>query len=63
MPGLVLEIRVEKGQTIEKGEPILVLEAMKMENVLKSPSGGVVADIKIEKGEAVEKNQVLVTFE
>lgn len=63
MPGLVLEINVAIGQAIEKGDAVLVLEAMKMENVLKSPAAGVVASIEIEKGNAVEKGQILVTFE
>ncbi len=63
MPGLVLEIRVTEGQTIAKGEPIIVLEAMKMENILKSPADGVVKKILAKKGTAVEKGQVLVTFE
>lgn len=60
MPGLVLEIKVSEGQTIEKGDAVLVLEAMKMENVLKATSTAIVQKIMIEKGDAVEKNQVLI---
>ncbi len=63
MPGLVLDIRVKEGQAISKGEAIIVLEAMKMENILKSPADVVVKKIVAIKGSAVEKNQVLVTFE
>ncbi len=63
MPGMVLDILVEVGQEIKKGDPIVVLEAMKMENVLKSPSDSKVKSINAEKGKAVEKNQVLVVFE
>lgn len=63
MPGLVLDIRVSIGQEIAEGDPLLVLEAMKMENVLKSPTAGVIKSISVEKGQAVEKNQILVTFE
>lgn len=63
MPGLVLDIRVEVGTEVAEGDPLLVLEAMKMENVLKSPTSGVIKSISVEKGQAVEKNQVLVTFE
>lgn len=63
MPGMVLDILVEVGQEIKKGDPIVVLEAMKMENVLKSPSDSKVKAIHAEKGKAVEKNQVLVVFE
>lgn len=63
MPGLVLDIRVGEGQTVAKGEPLIVLEAMKMENILKSPADVVVKKITAKKGTAVEKNQVLITFE
>ena len=62
MPGLVLEIRVNEGDTIKKGDPVLVLEAMKMENFIKSPVDGVIKKINVKKGLAVEKNQVLVQF-
>lgn len=60
MPGLVLDIMVEAGQTITKGEPLLILEAMKMENVLKSAGEGTVKSIVVEKGNAVEKGQIMI---
>lgn len=60
MPGLVLNVLVENGQTIQKGDAVLVLEAMKMENVLKAPSDGVIRKIRIAKGDKVEKNQVMI---
>lgn len=63
MPGLVLKIMVKPGQEVAKDDPILILEAMKMENVLKSPTDGVVKEIGVEKGDAVEKNTVLIAFE
>ena len=63
MPGLVLDILVEPGQTISKGEPVLILEAMKMENIIKSPAEGTIRSVGIEKGKAVEKNEILVSFE
>jgi biotin carboxyl carrier protein len=62
MPGLVLDIRVAEGDEVKKGDPILVLEAMKMENILKSPTDGIVKKINVKKGLAVEKNQVLIYF-
>ncbi len=62
MPGLVLDILVEEGSTVAKGDAIVILEAMKMENVLKSPVDGVIKSVSITKGIAVEKNQVLVSF-
>ncbi|MDQ3191976.1 MAG: acetyl-CoA carboxylase biotin carboxyl carrier protein subunit [Bacteroidota bacterium] len=63
MPGLVLEILVKPGQEIQKGDPVMVLEAMKMENILKSPTSGIVKKVNVEQKQAVEKNQVLVNFE
>ncbi|MDQ3047389.1 MAG: biotin/lipoyl-binding protein [Bacteroidota bacterium] len=62
MPGLVLDLRVNEGDSIKKGDPVLVLEAMKMENILKSPADGVIKKINVKKGQAVEKNQVLINF-
>jgi len=49
MPGMVLEIFVETGQQVTKDEPLLILEAMKMENVIKAPTDATVASIEIEK--------------
>jgi biotin carboxyl carrier protein len=63
MPGLVLDIMIEPGQEIEKGTPLLILEAMKMENVLKSEGDGVVKSIEVAKGAAVDKGQVLIEME
>lgn len=63
MPGLVLDIKVKVGQTVAEGEGIIVLEAMKMENVLKAPADVVIKSILVEKGKNVEKNAVLVEFE
>ena len=62
MPGLVLDIVVTEGQAVKKGDPIVVLEAMKMENILKSPGDATVKKISVQKGTAVEKNQVLILF-
>ncbi|HTL81324.1 MAG TPA: biotin/lipoyl-containing protein [Bacteroidia bacterium] len=62
MPGLVLDIVVREGQEVKKGDPLVVLEAMKMENILKSPADVTVKKISVKKGTAVEKNQVLVLF-
>lgn len=60
MPGLILEVLIKEGDTIENDTPLLILEAMKMENVLKSQGDGVVKSILIKKGDAVEKGQVLI---
>lgn len=63
MPGLVVRVLVKSGQEVKKGTPLLVLEAMKMENIIKSPDEAVVKNIPVNQGDAVEKNQVLVNFE
>lgn len=63
MPGLVLRVLAESGQKIKKGEPLLVLEAMKMENILKSSADAVVKKVSVTKGDKVEKNQVLLVME
>ncbi|MBC7426125.1 MAG: biotin/lipoyl-binding protein [Bacteroidia bacterium] len=60
MPGLVLSIKVKPGDTIKKGDPLLILEAMKMENIIKSPGEGVVKSIAVGEKQAVDKNQVLI---
>jgi biotin carboxyl carrier protein len=62
MPGLVLQVLVNAGDTVNKGDKILVLEAMKMENAIKSPTDGIVNDVLVSQGMAVDKNQVLITF-
>ena len=63
MPGRVLDIMLCVGSAVVKGDGVLVLEAMKMENVIKSPTDGVIKKIAVEKGWAVEKGEVLVEFE
>ncbi|HAA13591.1 MAG TPA: acetyl-CoA carboxylase biotin carboxyl carrier protein subunit [Cytophagales bacterium] len=62
MPGLVLEIMVQPGQEVQKGDAVLILEAMKMENVLKAPGDGTVTGVQVAKGDSVEKNQVMIQF-
>ncbi len=63
MPGLVLKVLVVAGQSLKKGDPVLILEAMKMENVLKVASDAVVRSVKAVEKTAVEKGQVLVVLE
>lgn len=63
MPGLVLEVSVEIGQEIEVGSPLLILEAMKMENIIKSPGEGIVKAINVKQGDAVEKGYLLIEME
>ena len=63
MPGLVIDVRVQAGDVVKKGDALLVLEAMKKENVLKAAGDAVVKSISVEKGVSVEKNHVLIIFE
>jgi biotin carboxyl carrier protein len=63
MPGLVLSVAVAAGDTVAKDSAVLILEAMKMENVIKSPADGVVKKVHAIQGKAVEKNAVLIEFE
>ena len=62
MPGLVLKILVSEGDEIKKGDNILVLEAMKMENIIKSPADVIIKSVKVKPSDKVEKNQVMVLF-
>lgn len=59
MPGLILKVKKKNGEKVEAGEPVLILEAMKMENELRSPSGGKIREIFVKEGIAVEKGAVL----
>ena len=62
MPGLVLNVLVTEGQHLKKGDNLLILEAMKMENMIKSDTEGIVKKIHAIKGDKVEKSQVLIEF-
>ena len=63
MPGKVLSVEVSKNETVEEGQALLVLEAMKMENVIRAPRSGVIASVDAAAGQAVEKGAALVTYE
>lgn len=62
MPGLVRQVNVQVGDEVDSGDSLFILEAMKMENVLKSPVNGIVSDLFVKPGESVEKNQILLSF-
>jgi len=62
MPGLVIDLKVKVGDNVKVGDPLLILEAMKMENILKSPGDGTIKAVKTKKGDSVEKGQVLIEF-
>jgi biotin carboxyl carrier protein len=62
MPGLVVAVPVAEGETVSRGQNLVILESMKMQNELRSPRDGVVHRIRAKPGERVEQNQVLVTL-
>lgn len=61
MPGLVVAIPVAEGQEIKKGQVLIILESMKMQNELKSPKDGIVERIRVKAGESVEQKQSLLS--
>ena len=63
MPGLVLKTEVAAGDKVSKGQTLVIIEAMKMENMIKSPSDGVVKEVFVSAGQAVDKNAKLVELE
>ncbi len=62
MPGLVLSVLAEAGQTVEEGAGLVVLEAMKMENELRAAAAVTVAAVHVEPGQPVGKNDLLISF-
>lgn len=63
MPGLIYEMKVQVGDEVKKGDTLLILVAMKMENAIKAIGDGVVKNIKVKTGETVEKNHIIMEFE
>ncbi len=62
MPGLIQRILVTEGQSVQKGEPLLILEAMKMENVIKAPENVTVDKILVAEKTTVEKGGIMISF-
>ena len=63
MPGLIKDISVEQGQKIKKGEQIVIIEAMKMENILKSEKDCLIKEILVKEGDSVSADEILINFE
>ncbi len=61
MPGLIVDVLVAEGQAVKKGDILIILESMKMQNELKSPIDGTVQRVRAKGGESVEHNQVLLS--
>ncbi|MCK5759075.1 MAG: biotin/lipoyl-binding protein, partial [Clostridiales bacterium] len=62
MPGTILGVKVAVGDTVEKGQTLLILEAMKMENEIAAPEAGTVSSINVETGASVESGQLLASL-
>lgn len=63
MPGLIVDVPVEAGQDVDKGDNLVILESMKMQNELKSPRQGKVSRVNVKAGDSVNQNQVLLILE
>lgn len=63
MPGTVMEVRVKEGDTVVKGQPLLVLSAMKMETVVQAAANGVIKKVLVSKDMKLEGDDLLLTFE
>ncbi len=63
MPGTILDIKVKVGDAVKMGQPIIILEALKMENDIVAPQDGIISSINVTKGESVETNSLLATMQ
>ncbi len=63
MPGLVLDIQVKAGYPVKENDTLIVLEAMKMENVILSPRDGIIKSVAVQQGSPVDKGQLLLEYE
>ncbi|MFD0862200.1 acetyl-CoA carboxylase biotin carboxyl carrier protein subunit [Sungkyunkwania multivorans] len=63
MPGLLLDVHIKEGQEVKEDDPLVILEAMKMENIILSPRDGIIKSISASKGDTVDKGQLLLEFQ
>ena len=63
MPGTIVDVKVKAGDKVEAGDGVLVIEAMKMENEIQAPIGGVVIGIHVKKGDSVAPDETLVEIQ
>ena len=63
IPGLVVKVLTDVGEEVEEGQPLVILEAMKMENELRSPKAGIVKKVDAVEGQRVEQNAILIVLE
>ena len=63
MPGLVIDIKVEVGREVKQGDPLVVIEAMKMENIIKARGKAIIKKVCVEAGKSIEKGDLILEFE
>lgn len=63
IPGLIIKLLVEVGHAVEEGQPLVILEAMKMENEIRAPRAGTVKSVQATAGQRIEQNGILLTLE
>ncbi len=63
MPGLIHSVLIKEGDVLSKGDSVLILEAMKMENIIKAPADVVIKKINVEPKSTVDKGEIMVVFE
>ena len=63
MPGVILEVKVKPGDTVERGQPVAVLDAMKMHNVVASPRAGVIAEVLVAAGQTVDHGETILKYQ
>ena len=63
MPGMILKIKKKKGDSVQQGDSLLILEAMKMENDIRAPASGIINKVYIKEGNPVEKGMLLISIE
>ncbi len=62
MPGTILDVEVSAGSSVESGQVLCILEAMKMENDIVAPQAGTISSVNVNKGDSVEAGQVIITM-
>ena len=62
MPGVILEVKVKAGDAVERGQPVAVLDAMKMHNTIASPQTGVVAEVLVAAGQTVDHGELILKY-
>ena len=63
MPGTVIKVIVEKGEKVEKGDHLMITEAMKMETTVQAPFSGIIKDIYVQNGEAIQNGDLLIEMD